>query len=106
MNKDEILQKSRSENMDEGNLYILNKGSKYGSLLFIRIVLPLIFFTIFTWRLSELALLLTVLWGFLTGHYMGWNKALRHDKKGLIVVSWIFTIVCFITYLNEVYAWY
>lgn len=103
MNKEEILKKSRIEKIDEGNLFILNNGSRYGSMILLSIIIPLILFTFFTWRLAESALLMTVLWGFLTGNYIGHRKAIQEKKKGLIIVSCIFTIICFMTYLNQAF---
>lgn len=103
MNKEDILKRSREEKMDEGNWFILNTGNRYGTVIFLTVMLLLIALTTFTWRISESALLMTVLWANLTGQFIGHNKALQNNKKGIIIVSVIFTIVCFITYVNQAF---
>ena len=103
MNKEDILKRSREEKNDEGNWFILNNGNRYGTIFFIIIMLALLALTIFTWRITESALLMTVLWGFLTGQFIGHNKALQNNKKGVVIIVIGFTLVCFITYVNQAF---
>lgn len=100
MNKEDVLAKSRIEKNDEGFIYMLNEGSKYGTLYFVVIIILLIVFTTITSRFADASLLTTVLWFFLTGHYTGHNKTLDKKKKFLVFASWLFTLACFLTYLN------
>ncbi|MEG0277158.1 MAG: DUF6442 family protein [Coprobacillus sp.] len=102
MNKEEILSKSRSEKNDEGILFILNKGNQYGSTVFLVAILALILFTVIMWRVADSALLMTVLWTYLTGHFIGYAKADHQKRTGLIMVSLLATAVCFGTYLNQI----
>lgn len=48
MNKDEILEKSRAANEDEGVVYVENKGRRYGVSGFCIVFIIIMFFNIFT----------------------------------------------------------
>ncbi|MEG0365981.1 MAG: DUF6442 family protein [Coprobacillus sp.] len=102
MNKEEILKRSRSEKDDEGILFVLNKGSLFGTRIFLLIIISLIIFSLVMLRTVDLALLLTILWGYLAGIFIGFSKAENQKRVGLITVSILVTIMCFALYINQV----
>lgn len=48
MNKDEILEKSRAENEDEGTVYVNSNGHRYGLIGFCSVFIIIILFNICT----------------------------------------------------------
>ncbi|MCC0697122.1 DUF6442 family protein [Clostridioides sp. ES-S-0048-02] len=103
MNKEEILERSRQEKSNEGYLFILNKGQRYGTLLFVGIIVPLIILNLIKLRTTDLSLLLTILWGWLTGNYYGSFKALNKKSGFIILLSSIITLSSFIYYITQVF---
>lgn len=100
MNKKEILEKSKNDKPDEGFLFVLNSGNEYGIKTFLIIMIAMIIFTFVTWRIVDSCLLVTVLWCFLSGHFMGQNKAAHNEKRGLVFVSCMITLICFVSYIR------
>lgn len=102
MNKEDILKRSRKEHNDEGYLHCMNQTMLLSTRVFLVVIVTLIIFTLVTLRTIELALLLTVLWSYLTAAFIGLQK---HGKNNRIVIcfSAITAIFSFISYITQVY---
>ena len=103
MDKEEILALSRKEKNDEGFLYMQGNGSKYGTILFCILIIILLLIAISTWNTTDMALILTILWGYLTGFFLGYSKASKEKRTGLLLFSSIMTMYLFATYIYAIF---
>lgn len=102
MNKEDILKKSRHENNDEGNIFFMTQIMNESTRLFLIIICILIVFTLVTLRITELCLLLTILWAYLTSIFIGFRKYFHKKQPILICFSVLTTLCCFIKYMTLV----
>lgn len=101
MNKEEILQRSRNEKRDEGMEYQVSQNCRRGSGMFMLAVLMLLLLNIAMMRLTDIILILTIEWIYLTGYLYG---NLKPDHRTLKLGACILiTVVCLITYLTRIF---
>ncbi|KAF1299324.1 hypothetical protein BAU15_01375 [Enterococcus sp. JM4C] len=94
MNKEELLRKARDSKKGarEGveHQQVLN-GSRYGGIVFVVVAVLLMVYTLFKWRLTELYMILAIVWLYFPATVYGMTK-IEHKKNkqtGTIIVCFI-----------------
>lgn len=92
MNRDEILKKSRAENIDEGKEFIFSSGRKSGVIGMMIVFLLLSIYYLYNQNHSHLFPLLAVIFGYLTFE----SLAIFHHakKKGTLIKICIALLLC------------
>lgn len=99
MNKDDILALSRKEKNDEGFLFLMSKGGIYGTKIFCFVIIFVLIIATIKWNTTDMALILAILWAYLTGYFLGISKARKDKKIGLVLFSSFLTIYMLATYV-------
>ena len=94
MEKQEILEKSRQEKVDEGVTYAENKGRRYGEIGFSLLIAA---FIIYNWiKGLDCYLLFTLFWGYLAAEGLGKYQVRRERKFLWGIVFGAIASLCFL----------
>lgn len=102
MNREDILEKSRNEKNDEGIIFALNEGYKYGVGIFSIVYIFILILALVKWRTTDICLLMTVFFGLYTGILCGYQKATNKKKYFMTIFCAVLTIIFLISYVKQI----
>ena len=103
MNKEEILEKSRKSNYDEGMEHAENQGRKIGYIVFMLLFACLVIFSLVFWQIGTLYAVASLFWVFMGVEAYA---KYRFSKKKVYLVTAVagsLASVCFVAnYILEI----
>lgn len=92
MDKEELLQRARNSKVNEEDgveQQQVLQGARYGGLIFSITMVVLIIYTLLKWRMTELNLVLAIMWLYIPANLYGMLKATNKKQKPTLTM-----IVC------------